>query len=210
MISATAVQGSRFQDFSLGLSQGFAVTLVAHLVSPSPQFGQLLPGDVARRTREGVGRASPSAMHGAYEPAPDIEAQVFKAISSKKQAWSAPAREFCSTLKWPVQAISWLQHLFSRAPPSTFSRSCFESLAVQAALRQPPNLLQVAFAFGRVVESKGRVSRKTAPVILNEVIKDRSGVSVWKSPSWEVGRGSQRPNLAAPVFRLSHTAFQGS
>ena len=52
--------------------------------------------------------------------------------------------------------------------------------------------------------------RKTAPVILNEVIKDCSGVSVWKSPSREVGQVSQRPNLAATISKLPHAAYQGS
>ena len=133
MINATVIQGSRVQDFSIGLNQGFAVTLAAHLIchhalslddyDVPDMWQEEHMKELAERLRQCL------TMHGTYEPAPDVEAQVFKAISSKKQAWSAPAREFCSTLKWPVQAISWLQHLFSRAPPSTFSRSCFESLA---------------------------------------------------------------------------------
>ena len=103
MINATVVQGSRVQDFSIGLNQGFAVTLAAHLIClqalsldnyDSPEMWQdENMKELAERLRQCV------AMHGTYEPAPDIEAQVFKAISSKKQAWTAPAHEFSSSLR---------------------------------------------------------------------------------------------------------------
>ena len=88
--AATPVQGSKVQDFSVGLNQGFATTLAAHLicfhaVSSLADFGSVEMWqaedmhELAQRIRLCV------TMHGTDEPAPNIETQVFKAISSKKQ-----------------------------------------------------------------------------------------------------------------------------
>ncbi len=90
MFNAAPVQGSRVQDFSVGLNQGFATTLAAHLiclhaVSSLADFGsvEMWQADDVRELEQRLRLCV--TMHGTYEPAPNIETQVFKAISSKKQ-----------------------------------------------------------------------------------------------------------------------------
>lgn len=58
-------------------------------------------------------------------------------------------------------------------PAKTLEEQVFMAISSkkQAALRQPPNLLQLAFAFGRIVDNKKRTSRKSAPEILNDIVK---------------------------------------
>ena len=134
MMNAPARSGSNVENFSVGLSQGFAVTMAAHFFChhvvtsayaeeqwASPDFwgsrDQVL---MAQRLRQCV------QMCATYRPAADLEQQVFAAISAKKQA----------------------------------------------SLRQPPNLLQLGYAFNRIIEQRRlATTRKTNVELLNESIK---------------------------------------
>ena len=89
MFNAAPVQWSKVQDFSVGLNQGFATTLAAHLIClhalSLDRFDEteMWQADDMRELAERLRLCL--TMRGTYEPSPNIETQVFKAISSKKQ-----------------------------------------------------------------------------------------------------------------------------
>ena len=136
MFNTAPVQGARVQEFSVGLNQGFATTLAAHLicvhaVSSLADFGsvEMWQAEDMRELADRIRRCV--AMQGTYEPAPNIETQVFKAISSKKQVCQCPLRSSIMKSGRPSATPALFQPESSTSPP------CHPSPAPHARLDLP-------------------------------------------------------------------------